>query len=215
MCPCVLCIASNFNILKRMSIVELPYGVWGHLICFAFEMHITHNQTGIRIKMNIFLQFARGFRRLSDKIHSNRTYGQCIAFFAVCIVKISAVSSIVSPPPFIPEKKKKQNKNCIENFYSEFFVCILFSSFLLLFHALVRIPFRIQYEFYTERNCYSNATFQRHTDDGMYDVKYEHIVDDCDYNVAMNVSWYAQCTQCIGDDSLAQETERKTENTKS
>lgn len=91
-----------------------------------FEMRITHNRTEIQMKINIFLQFARGFRRLSDKIQSNRKYGQCIAFFAVCIVKISAVSSIVSPPPFIHPSKNK-NKNRIENFYS-----VLFSVFYFL-----------------------------------------------------------------------------------
>lgn len=123
--------------------------------CFVFE----------------FSQFARGFQRLSDKVQSNRKYGQCIAFFAVCIVKISAVSSIVSIFDFMLVGRTQKSNN-------------LYAIFCLSRHC--RLHSLEQYEFFTERNCYSNSTFEGRTD-GMH-FNFERSIDDCDYNVAMNVS---------------------------
>lgn len=45
----------------------------------------------------IFLMKCGGFiEHHSDRIHSNRSYAQLIALLAVCIVKMLAVSTIVS-----------------------------------------------------------------------------------------------------------------------
>lgn len=46
----------------------------------------------------------------------------------------------------------------------------------------------VQYEFYTDENCYSNATLPQHSH-GMQQIQ-QQTVDECDYNVAMNVSRY-------------------------
>lgn len=109
-----------------------------------------------------FSQFARGFQIFSDKIQSNRTYGQFIAFIAVCVVKLSAVSSIVSTAR------------------SNFCLLLRFSTFPIFPLSLM------QYEFYTEKNCYPNATFPQQSN--AMQPNYQQTVDDCDYNAAMNVS---------------------------
>lgn len=129
-------------------------------------------------------QFARGLQRLSDKVQSNRTYGQFIAFFAVCVVKISAVSSIVSIDFCV----------AIAAVMAIFFDChctaFRFVGTTNIFSLFFLWP---KYEFYTEKNCFSNVTFE--SGSLANGVQSYTLMDDCDYNVAMNVSRFHDRTK--------------------